>query len=91
MNQLFQMVGNDQVILFRKGVYYRKELYERSNQLYAGNGRTFVGLLNNGDTSAPDTRWIHIDTDASFMPNALGRLQWETNPAPGKARMRAVS
>lgn len=86
MSKLFTPVGADQVVTITRGVYKQGQLFEREKHLYVKCSGGFVMLHCDGGTSAPHTRWIYIDTEASYEPNSLGRLVWVPKPEPGKAR-----
>jgi hypothetical protein len=60
--EYFTVIPEGQAIMVNRGVYRQVQVYVRSGKVYARHGSGYVRLIQGGSTSAPNIRWVEIDT-----------------------------
>ena len=60
--EYFTVIPEGHAIVVTRGVYRQVPVYARGEKIYARNGGGYVRLIQGGSTSAPNIRWVEIDT-----------------------------
>lgn len=60
--EYFTIIPEGQAIMVSRGVYRQVQIYARGGKIYARHGGGYVRLIQGGSTSAPNIRWVEIDT-----------------------------
>lgn len=60
--EYFTVIPEGQAIVGTRGVYRQVPVYARGEKIYARHGSGYVRLIQGGSTSAPNIRWVEIDT-----------------------------
>ena len=58
----FTIIPEGQAIMVSRGVYRQVPVYARGGKVYARHGGGYVRLIQGGSTTAPNIRWVEIDT-----------------------------
>lgn len=60
--EYFTVIPEGQAIVVTRGVYRQVPVYARGEKIYARHGGGYVRLIQGWSTSAPNIRWVEIDT-----------------------------
>ncbi len=65
---LFHIIDDVQVIIYKDGVYTQVEVFERDSSVYAAKGRGFIRLLAGGRTTYPRATWLQLGSHHKINP-----------------------
>lgn len=77
---LFHILEEAHVILFRSGVYRQAKVYHRGEDLYANYGGGFVKLHGSGGTSVPKCCYLGLEGKHIEHKEPLKAPKWREKP-----------